>query len=375
MCGDAPEPDPLLGEAARMNAETAKEALSFYKTIYDSDIRPMQQRDMTMREGLVQNMRGIMNRQQEIAEEQYGTYKDTYLPAEKRAVEDAMSYDSQQNIDRRAGIAGANVVQQFSNAQNQNARSLTRLGLNPNSSAFARANASLMNQQALGAAGAQTGAAFDTMDRGIALRAAAADRGRGVVGTTGNFLNSATGSGQATSGVSSQGFNNVATGAGIMGQGFNTSIAGNQSAGNLMAQDFQGRMQGYSADQAAIGGLFSGLGSMAGMALGPGFLAGGAGGMAGKTAKAFADGGAIRAANGGQVGRRGIVRGPGNGVSDSVSAVNEDTGQPYRLSNGEYIVPADVVEAKGREFFDKLLDRYHTPAEIQRMGISSQEVA
>lgn len=369
MCSDAPQPDPLLGDAARMNAETAKEALSFYRTIYDSDIRPMQQRDMSMREGLVTDMRGIMKRQQDIAEEQYGTYKSTYLPTEKRAVEDAMSYDSQDNINRRSGIAAANVNQQFSNAQNQSARSLTRLGLNPNSSAFARANANLMNQQALGAAGAQTAAAYDTMDRGIALRAAAADRGRGVVGTTGNFLNAATGAGQATSGVSSQGFNNAATSAGIMNQGFTTSIAGNQSAGGLMAQEFQGRMQGYQADQAAIGGLFSGIGSMVGMGLGPGFLKTGAKAVVG------ADGGPVYAADGGQVGRRGLVQGPGTGISDSVPAVNQDTGQPYRLSRGEYIVPADVVKAKGLEFFDKLVDRYHTPAELQRRGISSQEAA
>jgi hypothetical protein len=53
----------------------------------------------------------------------------------------------------------------------------------------------------------------------------------------------------------------------------------------------------------------------------------------------------------------GMVRGPGTGVSDSI---------PIRVSNGEYVVPADVVRTKGTEFFDRLVEKVHTPAAIQR---------
>lgn len=47
----------------------------------------------------------------------------------------------------------------------------------------------------------------------------------------------------------------------------------------------------------------------------------------------------------------GGVQGPGTGTSDSI---------PARLSDGEFVIPADVVKAKGTEFFQKLLDQYHT---------------
>ncbi len=52
-------------------------------------------------------------------------------------------------------------------------------------------------------------------------------------------------------------------------------------------------------------------------------------------------------------------RGPtdGSGIDDQI---------PAKVSVGEYMVPADVVHAKGKEFFDKLLQRYHTPAQQQR---------
>lgn len=42
----------------------------------------------------------------------------------------------------------------------------------------------------------------------------------------------------------------------------------------------------------------------------------------------------------------GMIRGPGTATSDSI---------PARLSDGEYIIPAAVVKAIGRDFFDKLL--------------------
>jgi hypothetical protein len=58
------------------------------------------------------------------------------------------------------------------------------------------------------------------------------------------------------------------------------------------------------------------------------------------------DGGSATAANGGE------ISGPGTGTSDSI---------PARLSDGEYVISADVVEALGVPFFDKLQKQYHTP--------------
>lgn len=54
----------------------------------------------------------------------------------------------------------------------------------------------------------------------------------------------------------------------------------------------------------------------------------------------------------------GMLHGPGHGRSDSIGTVNESTGEPVKVANGEYVIPAHVVKAKGREFFDNLLRRY-----------------
>lgn len=54
----------------------------------------------------------------------------------------------------------------------------------------------------------------------------------------------------------------------------------------------------------------------------------------------------------------GMLRGPGTGRSDSIGTVNETTGAPVRVANGEYVIPAHVVKAKGQDFFDKMLRQY-----------------
>lgn len=61
----------------------------------------------------------------------------------------------------------------------------------------------------------------------------------------------------------------------------------------------------------------------------------------------YADGGYVGPGDDGSSG--GKVKGPGHGTSDSV---------PIRVSTGEYIIPANVVHMKGREFFDKMLEHY-----------------
>lgn len=68
------------------------------------------------------------------------------------------------------------------------------------------------------------------------------------------------------------------------------------------------------------------------------------------TPSQFADGGDVSA-----LGRP--LEGPGTGRSDSIPATINGT-QPAALSDGEFVIPAHVVKAKGTEFFEKLLAQY-----------------
>lgn len=316
--GDAPEPDPLIGQAAKDNAALGKESLDFYKSVYETDLRPMQKEQMTLAKGLVTDYLTDRQTQRDFAARQNAYYEDTYQPIERRMAQEAMDYDSAGNIARRQGIAAASTNQQFSNARDQGVRALTRMGVNPNSGAFARANDRLTNAQALASAGAQTGAAFDTIDRGIALRAGVANFGRNMPNTAAQYFGLANQTGGMASNVSAQQMDAARANAGMVGQGFNTAISGNQSAGNLMLGDFQGRMQGYQADQQAMSGLFQGLGMLGGASLGMPPL---------------------KRAKGGE------VEGPGTSTSDSI---------PAMLSDGEYVINAAAVKKVGTDFLDKI---------------------
>ena len=73
-----------------------------------------------------------------------------------------------------------------------------------------------------------------------------------------------------------------------------------------------------------------------------------------------ANGGTVRGGKN-QDKRGGVLSGPGTGTSDSIRAVNTDDGSPVNLSTGEYIVPADVVRKRGKEYFDRMVEKEHTP--------------
>ena len=64
-------------------------------------------------------------------------------------------------------------------------------------------------------------------------------------------------------------------------------------------------------------------------------------------------------ANGGQ------ITGPGTGTSDSIMALNQDSGEQIRLSNGEYVLPADTVRKVGKESLDRLVKTTHKPVRRQ----------
>lgn len=72
-----------------------------------------------------------------------------------------------------------------------------------------------------------------------------------------------------------------------------------------------------------------------------------------KSAGAYANGGCVKKMVSG-----GDVDGPGTGTSDSV---------PAMLSDGEYVLPADTVDAVGKATLDKLKNATHTPTKKSAM--------
>jgi hypothetical protein len=82
----------------------------------------------------------------------------------------------------------------------------------------------------------------------------------------------------------------------------------------------------------------------------------------------FADGGRPRQQrhSGGTEDMEGMLETLAGTESDAEDSKEIADDIPIRVSEGEYVVPADVVRKKGTAFFDKLVEQYHTPAAMQR---------
>lgn len=421
ICGSsAPSPDPRMADAALRNTQIAEDALNWYRQIYDRDLKPAQDEQRDLQRGLIQDYLTDRRTQREFADEQNQYYRQTFRPIEEQMARDAMNYDSESNIARQQGIAGAAVTQAFSNAQQQANRNLSRFGLNPNSGAFAATNARAANAQALATAGARTAVALDTQKTAIGLRAGAANFGRNMPNTAANYFSLANQTGAGANQMGLSGMEMMRGNANFVGQGFNQGMQGYSNAANIYGQEFNARMAGFNAGQqqmAGIGQLAGMAGYMAfmsskdmkdgkrevgdgealrgiknldiesweykgdtkrhvgpyaedfkrefGLGTGKSIAVQDAIGVTMKAVQDLADEVAelkgkrgLRKADGGKIHKgKGPVKGPGGPVDDKI---------PAMLSNGEYVLPADTVEKVGIGSLNKLVKDTHTPAATQR---------
>lgn len=343
-----PTPDPRMIEVLeKQNAQT-DELISFVKQGY-ADNQPRLNELHGLNKQVIQQNLSLSEKAAGRADETYQFYQATGRPAIQRAIGDAMDYDSAGELQRVGNAAGAEAQMRADQAIQQNNRALQRMGVTPNSQRFRDLNNSMALQKASLVASSTTGARENRRAAGLGMRQQSANIANGLpaqsmaqAGQGGAFGASAAGIGasglQSQMGAQSQMASGMAAGANSYG-----NVAG--TYGNIYGTSMTGYGQKTAADAAVAQGWGNAIGAVA-------------------AAVAYADGGVIDDRN--SNGRGGLLRGPGTGISDSIAAVNKDTGQRVQLSNGEFIVPADVVKAKGSEFFQKLIDKHHTPAAVQR---------
>jgi hypothetical protein len=114
------------------------------------------------------------------------------------------------------------------------------------------------------------------------------------------------------------------------------ALQGYGQGANIATQGYGNQMQQWGAGQQQTAGMWQGIGGLVGMGM--------------------ADGGDVDPTDG----MIATGTGDGSGIDDNV---------PIMASDGEYVIPADVVSVKGTEFFDRLVEKYHTPAKDQRRAI------
>lgn len=354
MCCSDPPPPPDLGPAAeaseqvaRMQQQTAREQLDWAR-----------QQDASNRELLQQ----VLDIQLPAMREQFSTaqadrqrYESFFRPFEDKWAEEASNFDTPERRERERGSAIADVNSAF-DAQRRNAlQRLESFGVDPSQTRNAALDIGVRTAQAAAQAQAATGASRRVEDIGRALQSDVINMGRGALSNAAGFYGQAVGAGSAAQGnalnTTASGANAVQSSLGFSGQ----ALQGYGQSADIMSQGFNNQMASWNAQQQQTAGMLQGVGSLAGMFMADGGEVEGipTGAVAGQQQRGMPMQG-IPFENDGHVN---TGMGDGSGVDDTV---------PAYLSDGEFVIPADVVRAKGEEFFEKLIERYHKPAAKQR---------
>ncbi len=381
-------------EIAEMARELAQEQIDFARERY-AENAPMLRRaaKLQMRASREQFKNAKQDRRR---------YERVFQKLEDRYIKDAEGYDTPGRRDRMAGRAGVAVQQNYEAARQNALRRLEALGVDPSQAGSQALDLGMRVQQAADQAGAETAARERVETVGRALRADAMNLGRGMPSQVAQGYGGAVQAGSAGTAGTNQ---TTATNAGALASATPALGTAGQSygtAGSLQNQQYQNELQG--AQWGASG--WGGLGTLAGQ-LGSSWMIGGGGNpfkwrdggaielndgglLEGAGRREVEPGGAIPLANGGYAVEGGNRARPGamaayaaaDGGSHAIDGMHQypdgatvegpggpiDDQVPALLSSGEYVISADVVRAKGTEFFDKLMEKYHTPAEEQRRG-------
>lgn len=348
MCCSDPPPPPDLGpmseattEVARMNQQTAREQLDWAR---EQD---------TMNRELLQQVLDVqlpaMTEQFETAQADRQRYEEMFRPFEDAWAEEAKNYDTPEKRAEERARALADVNTQF-DAQRRNALSrLESYGVDPSQTRNAALDVGVRTAQAAAMAGAASTSDRNVEATGRALQSDVINLGRGALSNAAGFYGQAVGAGSAAQGNA---LNTTQSGAGAVQSslGFsNAAMQGYGQSANIQSQNYGNQMQGWNAQQQQTAGMLQGIGGIAGMFM--------------------ADGGEVEPSTGMVPGAPTPYMGEGEEIDTGMGdGSGIDDNVPAMLSDGEYVIPADVVRKKGEEFFDKLLEKYHTPASQQRRG-------
>ena len=340
MCCSDPPPPPDLGPAAEASAEIARiQADTAAQQLEWAREQDAMNRDILNR--VLDIQLPAMEDQARAAQEDRARYEQLFQPLEENLIQEFQQYDTPERQMQERGKAIADVTATF-DAQRRNAlQRLESYGVDPSQTRNAALDVGVRTQQAAAQAAAATSAGQRVEDVGRSLRAEAINIGRGLPSQVAGAYGTALQAGQGAVGGAAS-----TTAAGAAAQQPAIAFGGQALQGygqqaNILGQGYQNQLAYYGAQQNQTANMLNTAAGIAGLMI--------------------ADGGKIPPANQAIPFRAdGPVAtgvGDGSGVDDAV---------PAQLSDGEYVIPADVVRKKGEEFFDKLLEKYHTPAAVQR---------
>lgn len=259
MCSEAPDMSGV-NRAAEENADIAREAMAFYRQLFDEQT-PLRERAADTANQISLAQARAMNTATDLAQradEQGRPFRE----AERVMLSDAMKFDTEAERERLAGMALGDVNDQFASAKEQSLRALQRTGVNPADGSYSGAVKQLTLGQALAGADAKNKARSQAQATAYARKMDALSLARGLPAQQATQQQIAMNAGNSAVSNAGQPLALSMAQGNTMGQGFNTATSANNSAGNLFlgAANVQQRADDNS-------GLWGALGQVGGAAL------------------------------------------------------------------------------------------------------------
>jgi len=391
MCfSDPPPPPPDMSEYTRATMGSAEEWSQRAQEQMDWAQQVGQQNQQTLSRVLDSTLGGA-ERFNQWAEQDRQRYDEVFQPREDKYLQQVDEYGSQAGMDREAGRRVADVAGKFDAARRNALQRLEGYGVDPSVARNSALDIGVRTQQAAAQAAGANNVRRERELTSLALQEGALQRGDIAAqralqqGVAGGQL---AGMGMSAANQTASTENQLRQGAIPMGQ---LEQQGYGQAADIVNQGYQNQLDQYDAESERNAGMLQGIGQLGALAAAPftggaslmalpgisgGGIASGSNpiatgdmgiGFGSNDPRYYADGGGVdqefipghnsRALPFDQDGDVATGMGDGSGVDDTV---------PAYLSDGEYVIPADVVRKKGEEFFDKLVEKYHTPAAQQR---------
>ncbi len=201
----------------------------------------------------------IAQQQMEMAQEQYDYYKTTYRPLEEEIVANAGLSDSeQQEMVTKAGLTTQSA---FDSAEASRNRNLQRMGINPNSGAYAENTRKSAISKAVAKANSQNTARAQAEEMDYSQKAAAVGLGKGLPtaaaglmsSASSNYANQASAYGLNAQMYGQQASNSMQLGMGIAGAAMG-SYGSYNDKGEFVASD-KGAFQSTQFGKGVLGVL------------------------------------------------------------------------------------------------------------------------
>ncbi len=255
MDGGGSSPDPNIGMAALRNSEIAGEALDWYRDYTERVMAPLQREQAGLNRQVTQQQMAIAGDAAALARDDARYQRETFRPMERRLAQEADGFNTDAYRERQANLAGADVQSAFAAAQQQQRMEQARRGVSSTAGVSQALDQDMALKRAAAMAGAANAARDNATQLGWARRMDAASLGRGLASSQATNSQVALQAGNSASGVTGNSLAGAAGIASTMGQGFNSAIGANQSAGNLWATSSGLAQQGSMADASARNGM------------------------------------------------------------------------------------------------------------------------